>query len=122
MPAAALTKKESPPEKEVRVFFGEFTTYQNFLTAKGKVVQFFRGYLKSSDPEIVAYCETEIPGIQDVTGQIKLEEVPVAPVRSRQEGGWMSSNRASEPTSISPAELLQRAVANSSHVTNAASS
>lgn len=91
----------------IRIFHGEFGTFQQYLTATGKVVQFYKGYCKTTDEEIIAYCRT-LKNVQDLTGKANPEDIPVMPKRERNRN-WASAQGA-QPHMITPAELLGRAV------------
>lgn len=108
-----------PEQPRERVFYGEFQTHQNYLTAKGTTVSFYRGYFATAKQELIDFC-LELEGVQEVTGKIKASEIPVAPKRDRNRN-WASAG-PSDPTMISPAELLQRVVQNSSNMTTSARS
>lgn len=117
IPSAVKDKPAAEPSK-VRVFHGEFGTYQNYLTPKGKIIKFYQGFCKTSDKEVIEYC-SELEHVTDVTDSVDIDKVPEAPLRKRN-GGWQSNN--AEATVISPTELLQRAVANSAQVPHAVQS
>lgn len=120
--AAEVQQPEQPvaqTDPEVRVFYGEFQTHQNYLTAKGNPVSFYRGYFATSKQELIDFC-LGLDGVQEVTGKVKASEIPVAPKRDRNRN-WASAG-PSDPTMISPAELLQRVVQNSSNMTTSARS
>lgn len=114
--AAEEQQAEQPRE---RVFYGEFQTHQNYLTPKGVTVSFYRGYFATLKEELIDFC-LGLDGVQEVTGKIKAADIPVAPKRDRNRN-WASAG-PSDPTMISPAELLQRVVQNSSNMTTSARS
>lgn len=116
MLAAKQVAADKKAAKEVRVFYGDFQMFQNYLTEKGNLVRFYKGYCKSSDPEVIEYC-SKLKDVTEVTDSVNAEEIEEAPDRSRR-GGWQSSD---EPAVITAEELLSRAVASSATVTNAAS-
>lgn len=109
---AAATPKQAP---EQRVFYGEFPETVSYLTPLGTPVHFYRGFHITTSKEVAEFCN-ELPGVQEITGSIKIEEVPTPPVRNRQRM-WA----AAEKTEITPAELLQRVVS-SRDITTAAPS
>lgn len=94
------------PEATERIFFGELPPAVSYLTKTGQPVFFYQGYHKTTDPEVVEICQA-IPGVTEITGQISPEEVPVPPVRSRARN-WAAGT---DPTVVSPAELLGLAAA-----------
>ena len=87
------------------------------MTPEGIPVHFYAGYHVTSDPDIVKFCSA-LKGISDVTGKIKLTDVPEAPRRTR-ERSWAA---AASPTAITPAEILSKAVASSATIVQAAKS
>lgn len=97
--------KASPQE---RVFYGELPPSVSFLTEKGKAVFFYQGYHVTTDSEVVEFCQA-LAGVEEVTGKVKLEEVPMPSARSRARN-WAAASKME----ISPAELLQRAAIASS--------
>lgn len=109
------------PTSQNRIFYGEFPDHQNYLTAKGKTVAFYKGYCMTDDPEIIEYIAT-IRDAKEVTGKVLESDVPVPKKRERNRN-WASA-QGQAPHVFNPAELLLRAVnvANSSHVTQSARS
>lgn len=103
-------KQADPVESAFRVFHGEFTDFQQYLTNSGKVVSFYRGYCMTDDPEIIDYCTqlARLKQVQEVTGKVLESDVPVAPKRERNRN-WASA-QGSKPHVFSPADLLQRVV------------
>ena len=122
---AAMTaaKKET---KEVvkdtrRVFKGNFPQSVSLMTAEGIPVYFYGGYHVTEDRDVIEFLTTE-KTVEEVTGKVDIEKVPTPPARNRNRN-WASANRSSiDPTQFSPADLLQRAVANSSTLSTAAES
>lgn len=88
------------------IFFGELPPSISLMTPTGLPVYFYMGYHVTADQEIIDFLKTQ-KNIANVTGKVKLADVPTPPAR-KQGNTWHAN---SEPTSISPTELLQRAVA-----------
>lgn len=114
----AAQAKTAEPEIKGSVFFGEFGLYENFMTPTGKVLSFYKGFAVVEDPELIEYAKT-IKGLKDVTKEVKVSDLPVQPVRSRTRN--FAANGI-DPTVFNPLDLLQRAVASSQTVTQAADS
>lgn len=107
---------------KLRVFKGDFGEYANFITQRGEVVMFYKGYTSTEDPVMADYIAA-LKGVEEVEVTPELK-VPVPPERKRSRN-WASasaSQSGGEPTRISHAELLQRAVASSRTVPQAAES
>lgn len=126
LPNPLQTKTAPQPQAEATpklwVFKGEFGTYANFITPKGEAVAFYKGYTSTQDAEVAKFIST-IKGVEEVkvTPDLKL---PTPPERKRSRN-WAASSNPKEfqaQTRISHMELLQRAVANSSHTPQAADS
>lgn len=123
---AALLQKPTQAVKvipkapvEARAFKGPYAGYQSFLTAKGNTYTFYEGFIKTDDPEVIAECEN-MPGVVEVEVS---DSIPTPPDRTR--GRRTPSGPVatfSDSTTISPLELLQRSVGNSTHVPQAAES
>lgn len=88
-----------------RVFYGELPIAVSYLTNSGKVVHFYEGYCVTDDSEVAEYCE-KLKEVREVTGEVKLEDVPRPPMRSRMRN-WAGT---AEKTVMTPGELLARAV------------
>jgi len=115
--AAMAAKNEAPqaseaPEADVRVFYGNLPQATTYLTDKGEHVHFYQGFFTTTDPVLAAFAAT-IKNVEEVTGKVDLKDIPKVPTRDRARN-WASA--AGNPGQISPAELLQRAVANSSTI------
>lgn len=105
---------------KLRVFQGDFPTFESFLTPKGDPVVFYQNITSTTDPEVAEFILT-IKGVEEIEVD-KDFELPVPPKRSR-ERNWQAANLAGESaTSISHAELLQRAVTSSASTPQAAES
>jgi hypothetical protein len=98
-PALAAPVIPSP-----RIFYGELPPAISYLTATAKPIFFYQGYHVSEDPEVIEYCKT-LRGVADVTDQIDVANVPQPALRTRSRN-WAST----EKTSMTPGELLSRAV------------
>jgi hypothetical protein len=116
----ATQEKETAKEPEVqgRVFFGEFSVFENFMTPTGKVLTFYKGFAVIDDPELIEFAKT-LRGVKEITGTVKVSELPSPPIRKRSRN-WAAS--ASDPTVFNPLDLLQRAVASSARLPQAAAS
>jgi hypothetical protein len=101
-----------------RVFYlPDCPIHIGYLTPKGVQIGFYKGYTRASDPEVVEYI-LSLPGAKEVTDEKDLE-VPEPPKRTRSRN-WASGAASLESaTTISPHELLNRAVASSATVTQA---
>lgn len=108
--AIAINKK--------RLFKGDFGTFESFLTPQGKQVSFYRGCLLTEDKEIAEFAAS-LPSVEEVPYKEGME-VPTPPQRQRNTN-WASA-AGSDPTQVSVAELLQRAVASSASTPQAAES
>ena len=109
--AKAKAEKEAAQKPQVEqaapthhIFYADLPQAISYMTPTAKPVFFYEGYHMTSDPEIAAFCAT-IPGVIDVTDRVAPEEVPKPASRTRQRS-WASAER----TSITPGELLARAV------------
>lgn len=112
-----MTIKTAFPPKS-RIFTGDFPTFANFITPTGVTVGFYQGYLETTDPLICEYVLT-LPTVSEVTDTKDLK-VPKVPERSRGRN-WASAS-SPDPMNITPVELLQRAVASSASLPQAAES
>ena len=113
---------KAQPEAEAskqRVFYGEFPEFISYVDPKGTVVGFYKGYTVTDDPAVAEYILKDIKGVKEVTGQKDLK-IPRAPERKRSRN-WASQDGASA-TTISPLELLQRSVGNTTHTPQAGES
>lgn len=118
-PEAAVEEVQHPEQQSnLRAFHNpSFGERVNMLTARGTAFSFYRGHLVTDNEEIIAEAlslphVTEVPYSSDIelppTGSFK------APKSSFAEG-W-------NQTTISPVELMARAVANSGDTPQAANS
>jgi len=98
----AQAVKESPDGEHI--FYGELPPAVSYLTPRATPVFFYQGYHVTNNPEVVEFCKT-LAGVEEVTGRIALADVPQPGLRSRQRT-WASAER----TTITPGELLARAV------------
>lgn len=127
--AAKLTaKKESAQEtaqeeekSNVRIFHGEFPISVSLMTPSGLPVHFYAGYHATEDEEVIEFLKAE-KSVKEVTGKVKLSDLPVAPSRNRGRNWASASKFGSDPTVFSPADLLARAVASSNTLSTAAQS
>lgn len=128
--AIIAAKKESaqevqPEQKEdktnVRIFHGEFPISVSLMTPSGLPVHFYAGYHATEDAEVIEFLKAE-KSVKEVTGKVKLSELPVAPSRNRGRNWASASKFGSDPTVFSPADLLARAVASSNTLSTAAQS
>lgn len=120
----ANTPQTDPKEKEQvqtqsgeTVLKGNFAGYVSFLTPLGKQYYFYEGYLATTDQEIVE-AALKIPGV----ARTNETNFPRPPDRSRGIKKNASWSAFQNPSVISPQELMQRAVAGSNTVTQAAES
>lgn len=118
--AAPAAAQATQVESEIKgsVFFGEFGVFENFMTPSGKVLSFYKGFAIVEDSELIEFAKT-LRGVQNVTGKVKLADLPTPPIRKRSRN-WAAG--ASDPTIFNPLELLQRAVTSSSATPHAAAS
>lgn len=105
----------------LRVFFGEFPIAISLMTATGTPIGFYMGYHVTEDQEVIEFLSKE-KTVKDVTGKIKLEDVPVAPSRNRNRSWQSASKFGGDPSVFSPADLLKRAVASSNTLSTSAQS
>lgn len=110
-PKQAETQIAEKIKSLVRIFYGEFPDHHNYLTPKGKVVGFYRGYCVTADEEVIEYIKT-LREVKDVTDELTIDQIPTPPKRDRNRN-WASAQGA-QPGLMSPADLLSIAVANSS--------
>lgn len=110
IPASLKTAVAAPKVPDYIILYGEMPPAVSYLTEKGKTVFFYKGYHVATDPEVVEYCKT-IPGIRDVTSEVKLEDVPKPESRTRNRN-WESGGRST----VTPQDLLRIAVANSKQI------
>lgn len=101
-----------------RIFFGEFSEFHTFLTPAGKPVSFYRGFCKTSDPEVIEYCES-IKDVTEVTGKVK--EIPVPPSRARNRN-WASARPYEDPSVVNPLDILKAAIQSSAQIPQVAES
>lgn len=94
------------------IFYGQLPPSVSLMTPKGEPVYFYQGYHVTDNPDIIEFLKGE-KNITNVTGKVKLDDVPVPPVRV-QGNSWHSNAAQQSPTTITPAELLQRAAIKSS--------
>lgn len=113
--------QEEVVDKDLRVFYGELPQSVSMMTPQGTPVYFYAGFHVTKDPEVIDFLSRE-KNIKDVTGKIKLSDIPKAPVRTRSRNWHAASKFGGDPSVFSPAELLQRAVAGSNTLTTAAHS
>ena len=83
---------ETAQEEEkttARIFHGEFPISVSLMTPSGIPVHFYAGYHATEDEEVIEFLKAE-KSVKEVTGKIKLSELPVAPSRNRgrRSGGW----------------------------------
>lgn len=131
MAAKAKAQPEQKPEADkeevkvdtskLRVFFGEFPIAISLMTATGTPIGFYMGYHVTEDQEVIEFLSKE-KTVKDVTGKIKLEDVPVAPSRNRNRSWQSASKFGGDPSVFSPADLLKRAVASSNTLSTSAQS
>lgn len=120
-------KKESTQEtaqeekSNVRIFHGEFPISVSLMTPSGIPVHFYAGYHATEDEEVIEFLKAE-KSVKEVTGKVKLSDLPVAPSRNRGRNWASASKFGSDPTVFSPADLLARAVASSNTLSTAAQS
>lgn len=109
------------PARSIRTFrYAGGPEYVNFMSPRGDVISFYRGYASVTDPQAADYL-LENDNVTEVTGEKDLV-IPVPPERSRSRN-WASASGSDTPdTSVSHLELLQRAVASSAHTPQAAES
>lgn len=124
--AKLAAKKEAQPEQKeekssVRIFYGEFPISVSLMTPSGIPVHFYAGYHATEDEEVIEFLKAE-KSVKEVTGKVKLSELPVAPSRNRGRNWASASKFGSDPTVFSPADLLARAVASSNTLSTAAQS
>jgi hypothetical protein len=104
---AAKRAEEQAPQVSgdgEHIFYGELPPAVSYMTPRAKAVFFCQGYHVTNDPEVIDFCRA-LEGVEEVTGRISLADVPQPSARSRQRS-WASAER----TSITPGELLARAV------------
>lgn len=131
MAAKAKAQPEQKPEADkeevkvdtskLRVFFGEFPIAISLMTPTGTPIGFYMGYHVTEDQEVIEFLSKE-KTVKDVTGKIKLEDVPVAPSRNRNRSWQSASKFGGDPSVFSPADLLKRAVASSNTLSTSAQS
>lgn len=124
--ATLAAKKEAQSEQKeeksnVRIFHGEFPISVSLMTPSGLPVHFYAGYHATEDEEVIEFLKAE-KSVKEVTGKIKLSDLPVAPSRNRGRNWASASKFGSDPTVFSPADLLVRAVASSNTLSTAAQS
>lgn len=125
--AKLAAKKESTQEttteetSNVRIFHGEFPISVSLMTPSGLPVHFYAGYHATEDEEVIEFLKAE-KSVKEVTGKVKVSELPVAPSRNRGRNWASASKFGSDPTVFSPADLLARAVASSNTLSTAAQS
>lgn len=128
--AMIAAKKESAQEAQteqkeeksnVRIFHGEFPISVSLMTPSGLPVHFYAGYHATEDEEVIEFLKAE-KSVKEVTGKVKLSDLPVAPSRNRGRNWASASKFGSDPTVFSPADLLVRAVASSNTLSTAAQS
>ena len=114
-----LTKEQR--ETTLRAFKGPFYGFTSFLTSKGLPFTFYNGYLVTQDPDVIAEC-ANIAGVEEISPDSPDIQYP----RNRGPGGHRAAtNRhpADEGgTTITPMELMTRAIGNSTHVPQASES
>ena len=94
--------------------------FANYLTPKGGVVTFYKGYTTSDDKEVIEFI-LAIKGVEEIKDTKDLK-IPVPPSR---EGGHVHSSHTAEEgeqDKISHMDLLKRAVASSAATPQAAAS
>lgn len=124
--ATLAAKKEAQTEQKeeksnVRIFHGEFPISVSLMTPSGLPVHFYAGYHATEDEEVIEFLKAE-KSVKEVTGKVKLSDLPVAPSRNRGRNWASASKFGSDPTVFSPADLLARAVASSNTLSTAAQS
>lgn len=118
----ASTQETAQEEKTTaRIFYGEFPISVSLMTPSGLPVHFYAGYHATEDEEVIEFLKAE-KSVKEVTGKIKLSDLPVAPSRNRGRNWASASKFGSDPTVFSPADLLVRAVASSNTLSTAAQS
>lgn len=113
--------QEEVIDKDLRIFFGELPGSISMMTPAGTPIYFYAGFHVTKDPEVIDFLTRE-KNIKEITGKIKLSDVPTPPVRTRSRNWAAASKFGSDPTVFSPIDLLQRAVAGSNTMTTAAES
>lgn len=113
--------QEEVVDKELRIFFGELPGSISMMTPQGTPIYFYAGFHVTKDPEVIDFLSRE-KNIKEITGKIKLSDVPTPPVRTRSRNWAAASKFGGDPTVFSPIDLLQRAVAGSNTMTTAAES
>lgn len=116
-PPPALTINET--SGELRAFEGPFWGYTNFITRQGKAFTFYNGKLVTADSNVIAEC-ANIPGVVEIQYHSGIELPPVRN-QGRARSATPTLSGFSE-TTISPLELMTRAVGNSTHVPQAGDS
>lgn len=120
--AQETTQETAQEEKtNARIFHGEFPISVSLMTPSGIPVHFYAGYHATEDEEVIEFLKAE-KSVKEVTGKVKLSELPVAPSRNRGRNWASASKFGSDPTVFSPADLLARAVASSNTLSTAAQS
>lgn len=116
-----LKNKQTPAPQQDQaatetVLKGPFAGYSSFLTSSGKPYTFYEGYLVTEDQEIIT-AALALPGVAR-TDETKF---PRMPERNRgRKSVSFSENR--DPTTITPQEIMQLAVASTRTVPQAAES
>lgn len=94
--------------------------FANYMTPKGSVVTFYKGYTTTDDKEVAEFI-LSIKGTEEIKDTKDLK-IPVPPSR---EGGASPASHSAEESGqdkISHIDLLKRAVASSSATPQAAAS
>lgn len=91
--------------------------FVNMLTPAGEPFVFYKGLLKTSDPELQAHLAT-IKNVKDVTAAKPPVVVEEVPQRNRTRG----LQKMGMTPLMTPAELLQRAITSSAQTPQAAAS
>ena len=77
--------------KDLRIFFGELPGSISMMTPQGTPVYFYAGFHVTKDPEVIDFLSRE-KHIKDITGTVKLSDIPTPPVRTRSRN-WAAASK-----------------------------
>lgn len=115
-PAPKLTQTER--DTAPVAFKGPYYGFTGMITAKGKKFAFYNGYCVTRDPEVIAHCR-ELEGVEEVP---VTSDIPTPPARGAMQARAAAKHPGFSETTMTPMELMTRAVGNSTHVPQAAES
>lgn len=111
---------------QVYTFQGPYYGFTSMMTPKGTAFAFYNGFIQTTSKEVADYLKTDEfveAGVKELSADdLKKITVPVASKRGRDFSAPSAQTEIDISSTISPAALLQRAVASTAHTPQSAAS